>query len=206
MIDELVTIQPNRPTLLGSPAAQEDVASVLAVFEKMEAPDVMVDFDFSGVEDTNGSYLRASVYWALECGRASAEKAQPDAADSFSVRPYPLYPVVSNCADSVLQELNEFLNPRNLPILLRLKGKGLEVKEAAVVGSLDPFLASTMSLLADLGEGTAQKLREASHETITVNGWSNRLMDLLTLRLVSRRREGKFWIYQPVAKSIKLWV
>lgn len=203
---DVIQIRPEREFLLGSSAAQNDLTPLVHVFQRMERNDVLVNFDFSGVQEINGSYLRASILWAIQCGRETVVGSNNTSPlQPFDVRAFPLYPVLSNCEPAVVEEANDFFLQRGLPALLILDAELPEIRSSAILGKIDVFLATALNLLCKLGEGTAQELREHSDEKITVNGWSNRLIDLLNFRLVTRRRQGKFWIYRPLSKSVQLW-
>lgn len=204
---EVLKIQPNREFLLGSVEALSDIQPLLSLSLTVGSPEIIVDFDFSGVIQTNGSYLRGTFFWSFSCGREAAASSirQSPASDPFSVRPYPIYPVLTNCNDAVLEEIGEFLNQRAIPAIVVLRGKLPEIHEAMILGALDQNLSTTLRLLAELGESTAGDLSAHSNEKITVNAWSNRLSDLFALRLVRRRREGKFWFYKSISKSHTLW-
>jgi hypothetical protein len=117
-----------------------------------------------------------------------------------AIRPLRLFPMVSNCVGEVKDEVDEFFRGRNCP-LLYLEESG----NATALGILDAALHRTRSLLNSAGEATAADLAARGQEKISINGWNNRLSDLYLLRLATRRREGKFWIYSPAEKEVAVW-
>ena len=105
----------------------------------------------------------------------------------------------------MIADVDDFFRHRGLPLLLVTKRTTSRIKAARLLGTLDGFLQTTLQLLIAKGEATAMQLAEQSSEKITVNGWSNRLADLYLLRLVIRKRSGKFWIYSPLTESLSSW-
>jgi hypothetical protein len=197
---------PDAEHLHGATLAQAHLAELLSELSKPTAEPIVFLLDLSKAVSVTASYLRATVHWALLCGQAEVqEKGSAASLEPWAVRPLPLFPVVKKGNPEVMADVDDFFRTRSLPILVASKISTTGIKEARLLGELDPVLAHTLQALMDLGEATAGQLADRSKETITVNGWSNRLADLYLLRLVTRRREGKFWHYSPITKSITLW-
>tara|TARA_R110002049_G_scaffold284015_2_gene464541 strand:- start:1268 stop:1900 length:633 start_codon:yes stop_codon:yes gene_type:complete len=206
MIPLVINLQPNRKLLFGSSAAEADLAQLIKMIQGASRPETLVNFDFSEVEAVNGSYLRATLFWAIRCGQADARNELPvTGGEPVPIRPYPLFPVVSGCNPEVATEISEFIVPRKVATLLVESGTLPAIGKARIVGHIDKSLGDTLSLLAAIRGGTAKDLANASSEAITVNAWSNRLLDLYQLRIVHRERSGKFWIYRPLAKEHDVW-
>ncbi|MFO1486407.1 MAG: hypothetical protein U1F71_23795 [Verrucomicrobiaceae bacterium] len=202
----MVTLRPKRKLLFGSSAAESDLGPITQIMQGAARPETLINFDFSEAEAVNGSYLRATLFWAIRCGQADARNELPiTGSEPVPVRPYPFFPVVSGCTPEIAAEISEFIVPRSLAILMVRLGTLPAIKKASIIGHIDKFLGETLSLLSEIGGGTAQKLADSSPEKITVNAWSNRLLDLYLLRLVHRERSGKFWIYKPLAKEHDVW-
>lgn len=197
-------VYPCRPHLFGAGDGQRDMENVVAQSIANPGRDVIVALNLSGVVSISGSYLRATVLWALLCGQAEVRRDPTNnLTDKWSLRPLPFFPIVTNCSKEIADEAHDFFSQRNLPIL-RMHGS-LPIKKAMVLGRLDGFLASTLHTLCQLGQATAAELAMKSSEKITVNGWSNRLADLYLMRLVVRQRSGKYWIYSPISRDIIPW-
>lgn len=206
MISSLITIRPKRKLLFGSSAAETDLAPLTNIMSGPSRSETLVNFDFSEAEAVNGSYLRATVFWSIRCGQADVRNEMPvSGGATMPVRPYPLFPVISGCVPDVISEISEFIVPRNLALLIIRSGIAPAIQKASIIGHLDKFLGDTLYLLSETGGGTAQQLAMSSSEKITVNAWSNRLLDLYLLRLIHRERSGKFWIYKPLAKEHDVW-
>lgn len=199
-------LKPTRQHLYGASSAQADMEPVLRQLQESSGGSVVLNVDLSGAESITSSYLRGTMLWALLCGQADAKQTPATSlADPWALRPLPIFPVLTGCSREVAEEAHDFFAQRNLPVLLVTEGSPPDIEKAAILGRLDSFLFSTVRSLCMLGEGTAAQLAEASDERITVNGWSNRLADLFALRLVTRQRSGKYWIYSPLAKKYTSW-
>ncbi|MGI8962330.1 MAG: helix-turn-helix domain-containing protein [Bryobacteraceae bacterium] len=206
MLTEVIELAPDCPHLHGATLAQQHLSEMLPQFNKLNGSPAVFLLNLVNATSVTGSYLRGTVYWALLCGQADAtgNLAAPG-LDKWAVRPLPLFPAIIGGSDEVVDDVNDFFTARNLPILQASKRSKSELVSARLLGSLDLYLAATLLTLAKLREATAGELAASSGETITVNAWSNRLNDLFSLRLVTRRRDGKFWRYSPAAKEINTW-
>lgn len=199
-------LSPDSKHLHGATLAQAHMAEILPELSKPTVEPIIFLLDLSKATSVTASYLRATAHWALLCGQAEVQNTgSPASLEPWAVRPLPLFPLVIKGNAEVMADVDDFFRTRSLPILVAFKNAATGIKEARLFGQLDPVLAHTLQALMDIGEATAKQLSDQSKETITVNGWSNRLADLYLLRLVTRRREGKFWHYSPIAKSITLW-
>lgn len=203
---EIIELAPDCPHLHGATVAQQHLSEILPQLNKLNGSPAVFLLNLANANSVTGSYLRGTVHWALLCGQAdaTANLAAPG-LDRWAVRPLPLFPAITGGSDEVVDDVNDFFTARNLPILQASKRSKSELISARLLGSLDRYLAATLMALAKLREGTAGDLAASSGETITVNAWSNRLNDLFSLRLVTRKRDGKFWRYSPVAQEISTW-
>jgi hypothetical protein len=202
----IIALAPDQPHLHGATLAQQHLSQVLSSLNGLTGEPTAFLLDLSKATSVTGSYLRGTVYWALMCGQAEAAGSSAAAGiDKWAVRPLPLFPVIVGGSDEVIDDVNDFFRARNLPVLQVTKRSKSEFKSARLLGTLDRHLASTLVSLAKQREATAADLAAKSGESITVNAWSNRLGDLYGLRLVTRRRDGKFWQYSPLALEIQTW-
>lgn len=206
MQSKILRLNPAREHLHGATLAQEHLEKLLPLLSKPSVEPIVFLLDLSNAVSVTASYLRATLHWALLCGQADVQQKTFDGTLSdFSVRPLPLFPVVTGCSNEVIADVDDFFRGRSLPLHHVTKFTECELKSARLLGTLDSVLATTLRQLGEAREATAAQLAEQGGEAITVNGWSNRLADLYLLRLVTRRRSGKFWIYSPLVKSITLW-
>jgi hypothetical protein len=198
---EIVEIKPSLPHLYGATLAEEHVARCRRHWPKTEN-DILLVLDFSCVLSVTPSYLKSTLLWALPSGPAEGRQLTPK---GHVVDPFKLYPVVSNCTVDVAMDVNEFFAGNNLPIIHVTKRRADRVLAAKLLGKLDEVLLRTLSAVVEKRAATAADLAQESEETISVNGWNNRLADLHMLRLLMRKRNGKFWVYSPVAERITSW-
>ena len=194
---------------------QDLMAQVQSDLNLAEQEDCALILDLEEVAAINASFLKATVFWAFQCGQAEARKEHAASTERWSIRPLRLFPIVSKCTGEVKEEVDEFFRGRNCP-LLQLGEKDNATVLGALDAALDPFVgtgttclaamnAGRRSLLSAAGEATAAHLAAQGQEKISINGWNNRLADLHVLRLATRRREGKFWIYSPAENGVAIW-
>jgi hypothetical protein len=203
---KIITLRPDSEHLHGATLAQRHLTVVQNEFSSLDGEPALFVLDLSDAKSVTGSYLRATVLWALLCGRADAANESTNGhVEKWAVRPLPIFPSIIAKSPELLDDVDDFFRVRNLPILLTLSHNKNGLTSARLLGSLDSFLVSTLTRLVRQKQATAAELADASQEAITVNAWSNRLADLHSLRLVTRERSGKFWRYEPLAKEITLW-
>ncbi len=201
----IVVLKPEIAHAYGATLGEEHIASANSRIRIAIQEDTLLLLDLSDVLSITPSYLKATLLWALECGRTEAQQKSSLKKTRLGSEPLKLFPAVSGCSLDVASDIHEFFAGRGLPILHITKRRADRLLAAQVFGSLDPLLFRTLDALVEKRTATAAELAEQSAESISVNGWNNRLADLHLLRLVTRRREGKFWIYAPVAERITLW-
>ena len=206
MTCKILELVPKVDHLHGATLGQNHLSPLLPEFiHSGEEPTIFL-LNLSNAVSVTASYLRSTLHWAFVCGQADVQgKHATGGIEPWAIRPMPLFPVVEGCSADVTIDVDDFFHSRGLPLLLITKRTRSHLKTARMLGSLDGFLQATLQKLITLREATAMQLAEQSSESITVNGWSNRLADLYLLRLVTRKRSGKFWLYSPVAESITLW-
>jgi hypothetical protein len=203
---DALTIRPSREHLFGASSAQSDLMTLYDIIQGQTNREIVVCFDFSEADSVSGSYIRATLGWCLQCGRMFAEGSdRVDFADPWSIRPLPIYPVVTGGSREILFDVHDFLQHREMCGLLIETGNSPPFVQAEILGKLDLFLLDTLKSIALLGSATAQDLKALSSEAITIGGWSNRLVALLSHRLVSRRRDGKSWRYSAIGKEFRIW-
>lgn len=193
---------------MGATLAEQHMASIhKAVADNTIPPGTLVALDFAGIEAVNGSYIKGTALWLLTCGQLSV--ANPDAVIAprhyADPRPFDLFVCVAGLSAEVKLEFQEFLKPRGLPLLFARALKRDQIKEAVLLGHLDPVLRLTLNAVTTQGSCTAPELHNMFPEQkVTATAWNNRLDDLHTLRLVRRTRVGRVWKYEPLTKKI-IW-
>jgi hypothetical protein len=198
-------LTPGRRQALGATLGQDCIAKMKPLLDRSAQAEHAFVLDLTGVTDVNGSFLKATVFWALQCGQADVRRTTSDNLTPWAIRPLKLFPAVTGCSGEVVDEIADFFSGRSLPIMhLEKTSSGKRVTQL-ILGTLDPVLDRTLSALISLGEGTASNLATRSNETISISGWSNRLADLHLLRLATRQRQGKYFIYKSAADAISLW-
>lgn len=196
------------PTRLGATRAQADFEvwrEQLIQGSGTAACITLVDFD--GVQHTNTSYIRNSLFWLNACGRANAaEESVAPTGDLWQVRPLPIIPMASNLVPEVREAIDEVFFVRRAACLEVVSTEAGLVQQARLLGALESKLLLSLQQLCRFGrEATAAELHAkfSARDDIGVTAWNNRLVELFAALLVTRRRQGKFWHYQPLAKEIE---
>jgi hypothetical protein len=164
---------------------------------------LLVFLDFTGIEVATASYIVKTVLWLTMCGRMHAgalKKAEQRSLDA-TVEPLNVFPVVLGANDDIQQEIDEVFARRGLACLIAegIQNGGIAV--GAVRGTVEPMIARTIRALGGVLEVTAEDLHaKCPGENVNVTAWNNRLSELIRIRLARRRRQGKFWMYQPLAE------
>lgn len=187
--------------LAGGPSLDEPGEAV--------ALDVVLDMD--EVETATASYLKATFLYLLRrAGAVEAGVLRPldrsvqarDQVGRASQAALNIFPMVAGLSPDVREELDELLVGRKLSALEVVELEGQRILQARLRGVREGIVVDTLRILMREGEATAAQLFERYGSGINVTGWNNRLADLHWLRLARRRKEGRFWIYAPVAEEI----
>ena len=167
----------------------------------------IVVVDFSGIELATASYVKATVLWLALCGRLYAgalSAVEQRSLHGSSVEPLNVFPVVFGANEDVQHEIDEVFARRNLPCLVANSMIGDLIRVGRVLGEIEPAAARTIAALAGFSEATAEDLHEKwPGEGVNITAWNNRLSGLHRIRVARRRKQGKTWKYQPLAKIMK---
>lgn len=202
---QVVVLKPDVPHAYGATLGQELIATAEPRIRAASEEDTLLLLDLSEVLSVTPSYLKATLLSAAGPYRSEAQPPSPIANTAVNPKAVNLYAAVTGCSRDVAVDVHEFFQGRGLPILHITKRRAEHLLAAQVLGTLDPLLLKTLAALVEQRSATAAQLAERSDESISINGWNNRLADLHSLRLVARRREGKFWMYSPIVEKITLW-
>ena len=195
---KIIEVKPGMPHLYGATLAQGHLRAVKREREKGDSVDTMLLLNFAGVLSVTPSYLKETILSAIPSRSGTLNSAEGSEGPK-------LYPAICGCSLDVVADIHEYLSAHDLPILHITKRRGDRVLAAKLFGGLDELLLKTLLGLVTKGSATAAGLAQDSDDKISVNGWNNRLADLHLLRLATRHRKGKFWIYSPVAERITTW-
>lgn len=163
------------------------------IVERLAADDETVLLDFSGIESATSSYLKAVLFAFLEDAQRRESGAQAK----------PAFPVLVGLSDVIREEVSQLATLAVRQFVEGLKVRGDEVLVATLHGKLDRALEATLTALIARGAATATELHAAAGSEPAITAWNNRLADLYGKRLVKRRRTGKQWIYEPIAREFK---
>jgi hypothetical protein len=190
---------------IGAAAGQRLLAEVIEAIPRSALGEqgAIVAIDLDGVELATTSFFKSSVLPLFQSARLSTDPAAQIMADAFGLPALNVYPVIVNARPEVEELADEIFGRRGFPILsLSCDGEG-NLAGGRMVGFLDDILVRTMRAWTRNERYTAANLQDKFPEqTITQTAWSNRLNDLWRVRLLRRVRQGKSWIYQPIADGV----
>src|SRR5580704_5888705 len=172
----------NGDVLAGSSAGR-NMANSLWEIAKSCDPGIFV-IDGAGVDVATSSFLRE----AIVAFRNLVRREKPD-----------LYPVLSNLAPNVEEELIGLLNQMGEAFWIFDISQGV-VKKHQLIGRIDPKLKETLELI-QRGQGyDAATLWKSTNstESVGVTAWNNRLANLSKQGLVFESRVGKQKYFHPL--------
>jgi hypothetical protein len=181
----LKEVFPETQYLWGASPGDDLRQHVLVEVKKEAIPDCVVVFDFEGVEATNASFLKASILPSFQESELEMGKQ--------------IFPLMKNLSQDVEEEIHEIFHSRRLPIQKILTPGN---SSSRILGYIEPYLIQTLRLLASNGPSSAPKLKEIDDGGIGTTGWNNRLNELHSLRLATRKKEGRSWIYEAIVKEV----
>lgn len=186
---------------VGATFGQSVVAPVLDVLRGKPREQTLVFVDFSVVEATNTSFVKAVFLELLWWGERYA-----DSEDSFRVArdSANVYPMLLGLSDDVRDEVVTALGSEGLVGLETQRTRSDVIVRGRVLGRLEDSLKITLDALTKEGTSTAPTLceRYPAKKQIQPTAWNNRLVDLYRYRLVTRERAGRQWTYQALTKEV----
>jgi hypothetical protein len=197
-----------RPIASGAATGNDHAGLIKDAILKAGVSDsgLIVAVDFSGIELVTASYIKATVLWLAMCGRLHAgalTPAEQKTLDWASIEPLNVFPLVVGATEDVRNEIDEVFGRRGLPCVCVESRTKKAILEGKVLGNVDPAIARTIQSLRGQAETTAEDLHASSPaEGVNITAWSNRLAELLRLRIAQRKRQGKTWRYQPLAQTL----
>jgi hypothetical protein len=198
-----LSTQERRLHVAGATQGHEHLRHLLPHLQRRQGEIVVLDF--TGIESATASYLKATILWLIQCavlppspgGRSSLYERGP-----YDLRPLDIYPVVAQLGEDVREELDAVLPGYRLPCLEAVRHSEHQISQGVLHGPLDAALADALDVLTASRGGTATFLCERSGGAISVTGWNNRLAELHSLRLATRRKEGRQWVYEPIIAEV----
>jgi hypothetical protein len=197
----------NRPIASGAHTGRTHADLIKRAIADVESPDdgLIVAIDFSGIEIVTASYIKATVLCLATCGRLHAgalTAGEQKTLDWSSVEPLNVFPLVVEASEDVRSEIDEVFGRRGLACVC-IQSLTMDAAEGKILGNVDPAIARTLQSLRGQSETTAEELHASfPSEGVNITAWSNRLAELLRLRIARRKREGKTWRYQPLAQTL----
>jgi hypothetical protein len=174
-----------RSVLAGISLGRQVLVRALEAIQKepdLPAP-LLVSFD--AIDAATASFLREAVVGLGKTLRARGSR---------------YYPVVINAPEAVVEELR-LLTERGAVLLTAEADRRGRLKNARVMGSLEPMLRLVLETAARKGETDARELREAHGEGQGSTVWNNRLASLSEQGLLMEVSQGRSKRYRPVVEG-----
>ena len=183
----LRSLRPKTDVLAGVALGQKHAAGLRSVLSAAPVDgDRVVLLDFDKIKAVTPSYLKQTLPVLYEI------------AETESTRTFPLY---ENLSTSAEDDLDHFLIARRLPGILVKTERNSTVFEKRI-GWLEPAANETLSRLSAIGSGSAADVMAmVGGSAIALTAWNNRLAELFRLRLATRAKNGRYWIYKPIVEA-----
>lgn len=186
----IANLNPFSSRLHGATIGDQHAAQIRERIVRHAQPAHFATLDFDRVEGASASYLKRLF---------NPFYASPGDPEGF---PREIAPVLVNIQSTDLkEEIDDYLAGKNRVLIVA----DLETdppRFRQLLGHLDGAAAETFQELQVMKKSTAAELYER-HRTETTNqtAWNNRLVQLVEMRIARRRRDGRFWIYEPTVQS-----
>lgn len=193
---------PSATELFGATIGQEHMVPLLAELQAAPAGEIVI-YDFAGVSHATASYIRATVLRLLRASlRATVEIDNEATASNPPEEALNVFPLVANLSEDVAEELQTVLESQSRACLEATRWDSKGLIQARVRGVLEGVLRDTLVRVVTARRTTATMLAE--REPPNVTGWNNRLAELYRMRLISRVKEGRQWIYSSICSEVVL--
>ena len=169
--------------LAGSVAGKKMLGLMMdAVREPSQPSPLFLDLD--GIEIATASYLRESILSFCQLCRIQRSN---------------IYPVISNVADSIVEELSLLVNSTgDVLIVCDLEADGT-LRSSKLIGALDAKQRLVFDLVKQIGEVDARTLMQRSTtESVQKTAWNNRLASLASAGLILEITHGRTKRYRPL--------
>lgn len=166
-----------------------------------------VFLSFDAVEETNASFVKATLLYLFNCGRLFASGSHSESSADDAPIPLNCFPVVTGCNEQVFAEVEDVFRLRQLPFIEIEKIFGDDWITGNLRGHLDPALLEAFRAVNQERDGvTAAALRQRYAGQVSGTAWNNRLEALHEFRLVKRTRVGREWKYKALTEETNIWV
>jgi hypothetical protein len=181
-------LKPSTDVLAGAALGEKHSHQIASIISAQRArADAAVVLDFRDIQAVTPSYLRQTLLPLYGSGSGEA----------LPSRVLPLY---SNLSPSTEDDLHHFLLAHRLPALVvRVKGRTTAFQKR--LGWFEATANETLSRLSNIHAGSASDLMATAGGTaVALTAWNNRLAELFRLRLATREKRGRHWIYKPIVE------
>ena len=168
-----------------------------------------VVLDFDDIQSATASYLKATLLWLHLCGqlvRGGLSSPFPVRVQNDRPLACELFPFAAHIGPEIRIGLDDVFGGRGLPYLVAHKWDAEDVREAELRGKVEPTVRRALLALLEAGPSSAADLHavHGARENINLTAWNNRLTELYRLRLARRTKQGRNWLYTPIAGQIQI--
>lgn len=186
--------------LAGASVAQAHRRGLDAILEEV-APDepVLVAIDFGNVRSATASYLK--VMW-LSVARAGEQWLRGVSTHADDPLARDVYPVLTGLGAELREELGVLGRAEKAcPIEAPSLGKR-GPSRIVLLGDLEPSVRETVDALGRYGRASATELHVAHGSKLAATAWNNRLTEVCRLRIATRTKEGRQYVYSLIAPEV----
>lgn len=189
--------------LFGATVAQQHMSVLLGELFACEPGEVVV-LDFAGTDQVSASYLKATFGRLLLAATRSVDDGEARNKLEVGADRLDIFPMVAGLGDETRAELDVLLEALSKPGVEALRSTEGVVHHVAVRGPLPGVLRETLACVVKDRRATALALADQDERVKNPTAWNNRLFDLYRLRLIRREKEGRQWVYLPLAIEVTL--
>ena len=173
--------------LQGETLGKRHYARTCELLSEKESGEVFL-LDFKGINVVTGSWINAMLVPLYR------RVAEPE---------IDLFPILCNTSEEWLDDLSLIAKWTHQCYLVS-SNCSVPVRNACLIGSLDPAQRTTLDAVMEIGEVTGAELeRQRPDEEIRATAWNNRLKDLHEKRLLRRTRQGRAQVYSSIVEAVE---
>jgi hypothetical protein len=181
-------LKPKTDVLAGAALGEKHGGEIeSAIAAQSAGRDIIVLLDFREIKAVTSSYLKQTVRRLHGDGNSGASEPR-------------IFPLYCNLSPSPEDDVHHFLLAHHLPgVLVRVKGNTATFERR--LGWLEGAAQETLFRLSLINAGSAADVMATQGgSAIALTAWNNRLAELFRLRLATREKRGRHWIYKPIVE------
>jgi hypothetical protein len=160
----------------------------------------MLVLDFSKVTFATASYLKG--IWLAYARAGDRWLGGMTEAEVDGALPRDVYPLMVGLGQEVRHELTVLARAERACVVEARSMAKAGPGRVAILGDLEPAVRATIAALGRRGRASAAELHSAEDGKLAATAWNNRLYELCRLRVASRSKVGRQFVYQLLAPEV----